>query len=76
VGFLTKVTAPADAVMEPVGDIVPRVLEDALTTEQLLRAAVFLEHMADEAESTNGRVVVIPTRTVRRLAVALLQAAA
>jgi hypothetical protein len=61
--------------MEPVGDIVPRVLEDALTTEQLLRAAVFLRHMADEADTVNGRVVVIPTRTARRLALALLQVA-
>jgi hypothetical protein len=72
---VTPQSPPADAVIESVGDIVPRVLEDALTPEQLLRAAMFLEHMADEAESMNGRVVVIPTRTVRRLAKALLRAA-
>ena len=72
---MTPATFPASAVMEPVGDIVPRVLEDALTTEQLLRAAVFLQHMADEADTVNGRVVVIPTRTARRLALALLQVA-
>jgi hypothetical protein len=45
-----------------------------LTPDELVKAAQFLEGMANTEEAKGRRVVTLPTPTVRRLADALLSA--
>lgn len=45
-----------------------------LTPEELVKAAKYLDGMANQEEAKGRRIVALPTATVRRLADALLSA--